>query len=102
MTGRQPDLLVLVCAIETCRWRPPNDLVMDLVQAHFDLEDDHDPNNIRLDLVAWCYHCNTEMVLFRSQDLGQGTYRHYYLCRACRRTRNAVQETEPPDQDPAG
>lgn len=94
---RQPDLLVLVCnaAPERCRWRPPNDLDMRLVQAHFDLEDGHDPEDIRLEMVGWCHHCDTEMALFRSQDLGEGAQRHHFQCPTCRRTRSVVQ-TAPP------
>lgn len=100
---RQPELLVLVCNAdpEHCRWRPPNDLPMSLVEAHFDLEERHDPNDIRLDMVAWCHHCNGEMKLFRSVELGQGAQRHHYQCPACRRTRSCVQ-VPPAEEDPVG
>ena len=94
MTRRhEPDLLVLRCnaAPDRCRWRPPGDLDMRLVQAHFDMEDGHDPEHIRLELVAWCRRCDVEMNLFRSLDLGQGTVRRWYLCGICRRTRSVVQ-----------
>lgn len=93
MTG-EPDLLVLVCnaAPERCRWRPPNDLQMALVEAHFDLEDGHDPADIRMEMVAWCHHCDAQMNLSHSQDLGQGTQRHHYQCAKCRRTGSVVQE----------
>lgn len=89
MTTRQPELLVLRCnaAPDRCRWRPPGDLTMELVAAHFDMEEGHDPNNIRLELVGWCHHCDVEMDVFRRQDLGQGAQRHYYQCQLCRRTR---------------
>lgn len=89
----QPDLLVLRCnaAPDRCRWRPPLDLTMDLVAAHFDLEEAHDPTDIKLELVAWCWRCDVEMDLFRSQDLGQGAERHHYQCPLCRRTRSIVQ-----------
>jgi len=86
---KQSDLLVLVCNAvpDRCRWRPPGDLQMDLVAAHFDMEEGHDPANIRLELVAWCSHCDGEMKLFRTTDLEPGWQRHYFQCPTCRRTR---------------
>lgn len=95
---RQPDLLVLVCNADParCRWRPPGDLQMALVEAHFDIEDGHDPNNIKLELVAWCHHCDAEMTLFRTQALGPGRARYYYLCPTCRRTRWVIADAPRP------
>lgn len=90
----EPDLLVLVCAIPTCRWRPPGDLQQALLAAHFDLEEGHDPNDIRLELVAWCHRCQGEMELFRSQDLGQGRQRHWYNCPTCKRARSVIQDRQ--------
>ncbi len=85
------DLLVLVCAIPTCRWRPPADLEMNLVEAHFDLEDGHDPADVRLELVAWCRRCDLEMRLDRSEVVPAGI-RHHYSCGACHRRGTALQE----------
>jgi len=88
------DLLVLVCAIPTCRWRPPADMEVSLLEAHFDLEEGHDPANIHLELVAWCRRCNVEMNLDRSEHLHDGRVRHHYSCRACHRRGSCIQTPE--------
>lgn len=38
------DVLTLVCKV--CRWHPPPGLEMSIVEAHFDVEPDHDPTDI--------------------------------------------------------
>lgn len=89
MTTRQPELLVLRCnaAPDRCRWRPPGDLTMELVAAHFDMEEGHDPEDLKMEMVAWCWRCDVEMYLFRTQDLGQGSERLHYHCELCRQAR---------------
>lgn len=82
--------LVLVCKL--CRWRPPNDLEMNLVQAHFDLEPDHNPEDIQLELVAWCHRCDLEMPLDRTETLRSGRLRHHHSCPRCRRSEVITQE----------
>jgi hypothetical protein len=83
------DVLVLVC--KHCRWRPPGGLVMSLVEAHFDLEDGHDPTDIRMDMVAWCHRCGVEMPLDRSEGLRDGRVRYHHSCPRCRRSAVVVQ-----------
>jgi hypothetical protein len=77
-----PTGLSLVCAI--CRWQPPGDLEMNLVESHFDMEPDHDPGNIKLELVALC--CGLEMALDRSEIRTPGWW-HHYTCGKCHRSR---------------
>ncbi len=86
--GDVPAGLVLCCQI--CRWRPPGDIEMNLVEAHFDLEPDHDPANIRLELVAVC--CDLEMRLDRTERRRSGSLRHHYTCGKCRRSKTINQE----------
>lgn len=81
--------LVLVCRI--CRWRPPDDLEMEIVRAHFDLEPDHDPEDIKLELVMICDRCGLEMLLERAEPLRDGGERHHFGCPSCRRTKSVVQ-----------
>ena len=75
--------LVLCCGI--CRWRPPNDMEMNLVEAHFDMEPDHDPDDIRLELVAIC--CDLEMAFDRTETRQSGGTRHHYSCGKCRKSK---------------
>jgi hypothetical protein len=83
--------LVLVC--KHCRWRPPDDLQMNLVEAHFDIEDGHNPTDIRLEMVAWCRRCDTEMDLNTTVVVvASGNTRRTYSCPSCRRTYVAVQK----------
>lgn len=84
-----PEGLVLVCA--KCRWRPPGDLEMNLVEAHFDIEPDHDPGDIQLELVAWCERCGMEMALDHTEQTRSGVLRHHYSCTACKRSRVITQ-----------
>ncbi len=84
------DALRLACQI--CRWRPPNDLDMALVQAHFDLEPDHDPNDIRMELVAVCDRCDLEMFFSATLPAPGGRQRHEFECPACHRTTRITQE----------
>lgn len=86
------DLLVLVCAIPTCRWRAPNDMEITLLEAHFDLEEGHDPDNIRLEMVAWCRRCNVEMNHDRTEQLAGGRVRHHYSCGSCHRRDSVIQQ----------
>lgn len=86
------DPMVLVCKI--CRWRPPNDLVMSLVESHFDLEPDHDPENLVMELVAMCDRDQTEMTLDRSEELRSGKNRYYYSCPTCKRSATVDQSQE--------
>lgn len=76
--------LELVC--QHCRWRPPRDLQMELVAAHFDMEDGHDPGQIKMELVAWCNRCDIEMVNERSYNTPKGWQRILWRCNGCRRT----------------
>lgn len=85
-----PDVLVLVC--QHCRWRPPNDLQMALVEAHFDMEPGHDPTDIKLDMVAWCHRCNLEMPLDRTEHLHDGRTRYHHSCPRCHRRDTVTQE----------
>ena len=82
------ETLVLVCKI--CRWRPPGDLDLDLVRAHFDLEPDHDPTDLQLEMVAWCHRCDAEMAFTRSEPV-EGGQRHHYDCHRCPRSASVVQ-----------
>lgn len=83
--------LVLVCKI--CRWRPPNDLEMNLVQAHFDIEPDHDPEDLWMELVALCPRCDLEMPIDRSEARHDGTTVHHYTCNGCRRSWTVTQRS---------
>lgn len=92
MTARDvPDGLTLVCKI--CRWLPPADLQMNLVQAHFDVEPDHQPEDIQLELVAMCRD-NVEMTLDRTVVMPGGR-RHHYTCPRCHRSRTVIQRDTP-------
>jgi len=81
--------MVLVCKL--CRWRPPNDLQVTFVEAHFDLEPDHDPTDIRLELVAWCDWCEAEMSHDRTETMASGKVRHHYSCNRCHRSKTVTQ-----------
>ncbi len=81
--------LVLACQI--CRWRPPNDLEMNLVAAHFDMEPDHDPEDIKLELVMICDRCDLEMPLERTAPRSDGRTSCYHTCGRCHRTKVIVQ-----------
>jgi len=83
------NVLVLVCGI--CRWRPPGDLEMSLVESHFDLEPDHDPGQIQLEMVAWCHRCDLELALTRNEPLASGAARHHYDCPRCHRSYSVIQ-----------
>jgi hypothetical protein len=85
-----PAGLALCCQI--CRWRPPGDLTMDFFQVHFDLEPDHDPENIKLELVAVCDRDGLEMTLGRSETTGTGRIKRHYQCPGCHRSRAVWQE----------
>lgn len=89
------DDLVLACRI--CRWRPPGDLEMSLVEAHFDMTDGHDPEDIQLDLVVICDRCDIEMPLERSVPRPRGGTKYYHGCPKCRRTKVVVQNPEVTD-----
>lgn len=81
--------LVLVC--RHCRWRPPGDLEMALVEAHFDMEPDHDPSDIKLELVAICDRCDLEMPLDRIEPRRTGGTKNYFTCTKCRRSKVVLQ-----------
>ncbi len=83
-----PTGLSLVCHV--CRWQPPDDLEMSFVQAHFDVEPDHDPGNIKLELVALC--CGLEMAMARTEPLRSGGQRPHYSCGKCHRSRTVNQD----------
>jgi len=76
--------MTLVCKI--CRWHPPGDLIMSLVEAHFDIEPDHDPEDIQMELVAWCRRCQLEMPLDRSETARSGAMRYHHSCQRCHRS----------------
>lgn len=85
------DVLVLICKI--CRWRPPGDLVMELVRAHFDIEPDHDPLDLQLEMVAWCDRRELEMAHNRSETIAGGQ-RHHYDCPRCHRSAAVFQNAD--------
>lgn len=93
------NLLVLVCAVKTCRWRPPGDLQISLLEAHFDLEEGHDPEQLRLEMVAWCHRCDVEMNFDRTEQLRGGRQRHHYSCAVCHRRDSVAQD---PKEEPDG
>lgn len=92
-----PDGLVLVCT--HCRWRPPGDLEMSLVEAHFDMEDGHDVEDIRLELVMICDRCDVEMPLERVVPRPTGGTKNYHGCPQCHRTKTVVQGDPVPKED---
>lgn len=83
------EVLRLVCRI--CRWRPPDDMEMSIVVAHFDLEPDHDATDIKLELVAVCDRCDLEMPMDRIEPLRDGGSRHRFTCTRCHRSKAVVQ-----------
>lgn len=80
--------LSLVCRI--CRWVPPEEISVGLLQVHFDLEPDHDPEKIDLELVALCERDGLEMGLDRTVP-APGGVRHHYSCPRCHRSRVVFQ-----------
>ena len=82
--------LVLVCKI--CRWHAPGNMEMTFIEAHFDIEPDHDPADITLELVAWCQDCDGEMLHVDAEEFTELTL-HHYLCLRCNRTGTVTQET---------
>lgn len=89
--------LILVCKI--CRWRPPEDLEVNLLQAHFDMEPDHDPENITVELVAICDRCDVEMPVERSIPRPSGGTKVYHGCPKCHRTKVVIQNEQKGDGD---
>lgn len=73
-----PDGMALAC--QTCGWRPPVDLVMGVVAAHFETE--HDTTDVRLDLIVLCPHCDLSMPFVYSRN---GV--DHFSCDECLRSR---------------
>lgn len=84
----------LVLACKVCRWRPPNDLEMNLVRMHFDLEPDHDPENVTLELVCVCARCDLEMPLESRTASASGRVRDTFACSRCHRTKTISRREE--------
>jgi hypothetical protein len=82
--------LVLVC--KHCRWRPRIADDMTAVERHFaDEPAPHDPDDLQLEMVAWCFRCEREMPLESSLALRDGRTRHTFGCILCHRTKTVVQ-----------
>lgn len=65
-----------------CDWRPPEDMTMEGVQLHFQVE--HDTDQVTLDLLPVC-SCGTAMEHVRTAPTGGG-FKDYFECKACGNT----------------
>ena len=65
-----------------CGWVPPEDMAMEGVQLHFQV--DHDTDAVTFDLVAVCT-CGEAMTITDSRATGGGT-KDYLVCGVCGNT----------------
>jgi hypothetical protein len=65
-----------------CRWRPPDDMIMEAAQLHFQVE--HDTDKVTFDLVPVC-PCGATMELTRTAPTGGG-FKDHFECKACGNT----------------
>lgn len=84
--GNRATSMRLQC--KTCRWVPPDDMVMEGAQLHFQV--DHDTDEITLDLVAVC-SCGEAMTHTGSRPTGGGT-KDYFRCGICGNTGHIYRE----------
>ena len=73
-----PDGFALQC--QTCHYRPPENITIAVLAAHFETE--HGTDKVDLDLVALCPRCDRAM----RHDFTHGLVDHF-VCDPCRRTR---------------
>jgi len=71
--------MVLLCKV--CRWRLPGDQTMGVVAAHFETEPEHDPEDVKLEMVGWCPRCDRELTLDRIEEGLMRTI--HYVCPQC-------------------
>lgn len=65
-----------------CQWRPPEDMIMEGVALHFNVE--HDSDEVTLDLAVVC-SCGAAMTHTVTKPTGGG-FKDYVECRACGNT----------------
>jgi hypothetical protein len=78
--GNRNDSMRLQC--QPCGWRPPEDMKVEAVLLHMQVE--HDTDEIRLDLVAVC-SCGEAMTITESRPTGGG-FKDYAVCGVCGNT----------------
>lgn len=65
-----------------CDYRPPRDITVGVLGAHFDTE--HDGAHPQMELIVLCPRCDGEMPLERELTPGR---KYLHTCSRCRRTR---------------
>lgn len=68
---------------QPCGWVPPEDMQMEGVQLHFQV--DHDTDDVTLDLVAACA-CGEAMTVTGTRPAGPGEVKDYLSCGVCGNT----------------
>lgn len=79
--GNRATALRLQC--RPCEWRPPEDMSMEGVLLHVQVE--HDTDEVLLDLVPVCT-CGATMTTTRTHRPGPGTVKDSLTCAACGNT----------------
>lgn len=80
MPPQPRDGFALRCA--HCDYRPPRDVTVGVLGAHFEVE--HNTHDLRTELIVVCPRCDGEMPLEREIVPGR---KYLHGCARCRRTR---------------